>query len=201
MDEAVSLGASAIGAKAVQARWRLGDKTYSLAVNLGQDAVACRGPAGPPLAVVGEGAERGTARARLLRRLAGGRAMSQDPCWPGPRGRGRCRLGRLRRTGAAGRPRDDRRGAGGPGPRRRRAGPGLGGATRPAAARFIVAQAGASVTLPTREAARQGGVGGRPALDLSSRTRTLSVRVAEPGYHTLELDDRLVTLAVCPPRA
>ena len=55
-DEAVCLGASAIGAKAVQARWRLGAKIYSLAVNLGPDAVALPlAPPGPPLAVVGEG--------------------------------------------------------------------------------------------------------------------------------------------------
>jgi maltooligosyltrehalose trehalohydrolase len=54
IDEATSLGACAIGAKAVQARWRLGDKIYSLAVNLGPDAVALpTAPAGPPLAVVG----------------------------------------------------------------------------------------------------------------------------------------------------
>jgi maltooligosyltrehalose trehalohydrolase len=60
IDEAVSLGAQAIGAKAVQARWRLGDKTYSLAVNLGPDAVALpTAPAGPPLAVVGPAPSEG----------------------------------------------------------------------------------------------------------------------------------------------
>ena len=60
IDEAVSLGASAIGAKAVKAAWRLGAKTYSLAINLGQSAVAMPvAPAGPPLAVVGEGLTEG----------------------------------------------------------------------------------------------------------------------------------------------
>jgi maltooligosyltrehalose trehalohydrolase len=54
LDAAASLGAAAIGPKAVQARWRLGDKTLTLAVNLG-DAAAPLDPApeGPPLAVVG----------------------------------------------------------------------------------------------------------------------------------------------------
>ncbi|PVM82942.1 malto-oligosyltrehalose trehalohydrolase [Caulobacter endophyticus] len=55
LDSAISLGASAIGPKAVQAAWRLGDKTYILAVNLG-DAAAPLSPAppGPPLVVVGD---------------------------------------------------------------------------------------------------------------------------------------------------
>jgi maltooligosyltrehalose trehalohydrolase len=60
LDEAASLGASAIGAKAVLARWRLGAKTYSLAVNLGSSAIVLpAAPPGPPLAVVGEGPAEG----------------------------------------------------------------------------------------------------------------------------------------------
>ena len=55
LDQAVSLGASAIGAKAVQAQWRLGDKTYTLAVNFGEETVALTAPPpGPPLAAVGQ---------------------------------------------------------------------------------------------------------------------------------------------------
>ena len=54
IDTAVSLGASALGANAVQARWRLGSKIYSLAINLGEDRVRLpSGADGPPLAVVG----------------------------------------------------------------------------------------------------------------------------------------------------
>jgi maltooligosyltrehalose trehalohydrolase len=60
LDEAVSLGASAIGPKAVQARWRLEDNIYTLAVNLGEAAVALRAaPQKPPLAVVGEAPAQG----------------------------------------------------------------------------------------------------------------------------------------------
>lgn len=55
LDDAVSLGAQAIGSKAVRAAWRLGDKVFSLAVNLDDDAVALpAAPEGPPLVVVGE---------------------------------------------------------------------------------------------------------------------------------------------------
>lgn len=65
----------------------------------------------------------------------------------------------------------------------------------------IVVQAGASMTLPTRDhRARVVFEDGR-LLDLHAQDQTVSVAVAEPGYHMLELDDRLVTLAVCPPRA
>ena len=60
LDLAVSLGAEAIGSKAVQARWRLETKTYSLAVNLGDKPVLLsRAPQGPPLAVVGQEPVRG----------------------------------------------------------------------------------------------------------------------------------------------
>jgi len=55
LHQAVSLGARAIGAKAVQAQWRLDDKTYSLAVNFGDEtATLIAPPPGPPLTVVGE---------------------------------------------------------------------------------------------------------------------------------------------------
>lgn len=37
--------------------------------------------------------------------------------------------------------------------------------------------------------------------DVPSEDGRLTLRVAEPGYHSLELDDRVVTLAVCPPRS
>jgi len=54
LETAASLGAEAIGSKAVQARWRLGTKTFTLAVNLGDKPVLLsRVPEGPPLAVVG----------------------------------------------------------------------------------------------------------------------------------------------------
>ncbi|MBI1684059.1 malto-oligosyltrehalose trehalohydrolase [Caulobacter hibisci] len=54
LDAAVSLGATAVGPKAVLARWRLEAKTYTLAINLGEDAVVLpQAPEGPPLAVVG----------------------------------------------------------------------------------------------------------------------------------------------------
>lgn len=54
LDTARSLGAEAIGEQAVQARWRLDNKQYSLAVNLGDEAVqVVAAPAGPPLVVVG----------------------------------------------------------------------------------------------------------------------------------------------------
>jgi 4-alpha-glucanotransferase len=65
---------------------------------------------------------------------------------------------------------------------------------------FIVAQAGATVTLPCP--ARRAKViyeDGR-GLDLQVRDGALAFALAEPGYHTLELEDRLVTLAICPPR-
>lgn len=55
LDTAASLGAKAIGPKAVQAAWRLDEKTFTLAVNLGDQAAALSAaPEGPPLAVVGE---------------------------------------------------------------------------------------------------------------------------------------------------
>lgn len=55
IDGAGSLGARAIGAKSVQAAWRLGSKTYTVAVNLGEAAAPlCPAPAGPPLVVVGD---------------------------------------------------------------------------------------------------------------------------------------------------
>ncbi len=66
---------------------------------------------------------------------------------------------------------------------------------------LIVAQAGATVTLPYR--ARHAKVifeDGR-LLDLQARDDALAIALAEPGYHTLELEDRLVTLGICPPRA
>ncbi|WP_454718906.1 malto-oligosyltrehalose trehalohydrolase [Caulobacter segnis] len=51
---AVSLGAEAIGSKAVQARWRLETKTFTLAINLGdKPALLSRALEGPPLVVVG----------------------------------------------------------------------------------------------------------------------------------------------------
>lgn len=55
LDTAASLGAVAIGPKAVQARWRLSEKIFTVAVNLGDEA-APLAPAldGPPLAIVGE---------------------------------------------------------------------------------------------------------------------------------------------------
>lgn len=55
LDTATSLGAAAIGPKAVQARWRLGRKTLTVAVNFG-DAPAPLSPSpdGPPLAIVGQ---------------------------------------------------------------------------------------------------------------------------------------------------
>ncbi|PXA95126.1 malto-oligosyltrehalose trehalohydrolase [Caulobacter sp. D5] len=54
IETAISLGAEAIGAKAVQASWRLETKTFTLAVNLGEEpAVLSAAPEGPPLAVVG----------------------------------------------------------------------------------------------------------------------------------------------------
>jgi maltooligosyltrehalose trehalohydrolase len=60
IDAAASLGAGALGAKAVQARWRLGSKIYSLAVNLGDDAVRLPSDLeGPPLAVVGNAPHEG----------------------------------------------------------------------------------------------------------------------------------------------
>lgn len=55
LDIASSLGASAIGPKAVQARWRLGAKILSLAVNLGEAAVSLpETPMSAPWAVVGD---------------------------------------------------------------------------------------------------------------------------------------------------
>ena len=54
LDNATSLGAAAIGPKAVRARWRFGAKTLTLAVNLGDAAVTLsEPPASAPLAVVG----------------------------------------------------------------------------------------------------------------------------------------------------
>jgi 4-alpha-glucanotransferase len=65
---------------------------------------------------------------------------------------------------------------------------------------FLVAQAGAPITLAGR---RDRGLvvleDGR-RLDVVATQGSLSFNIDEPGYHTLELDDRLVTLAVCPPR-
>jgi maltooligosyltrehalose trehalohydrolase len=54
LDTASSLGAVAIGPKAVQARWRLGAKTFVLAVNLGDQPVSLSpAPEGPPLVMIG----------------------------------------------------------------------------------------------------------------------------------------------------
>jgi maltooligosyltrehalose trehalohydrolase len=54
LDTTLSLGAQAIGPKAAQARWRVGAKTFVLAVNLGDRPVPLSpAPAGPPLVVVG----------------------------------------------------------------------------------------------------------------------------------------------------
>jgi 4-alpha-glucanotransferase len=65
---------------------------------------------------------------------------------------------------------------------------------------FIVAQAGATVTLPSKPRhARVAFEDGR-LIDLHAGDDTLAFALTEPGYHTLELDDRLVTLAICPPR-
>lgn len=66
---------------------------------------------------------------------------------------------------------------------------------------FIVAQAGATLALPHPERhARLVFEDGR-LHDLSAPDGSLAFAVAEPGYHTLELDDRLITLAICPARA
>lgn len=54
LEAAVSLGAEAVGTKAVQARWRLETKTFTLAINLGDKPVLLsRVPKGPPLVLVG----------------------------------------------------------------------------------------------------------------------------------------------------
>ncbi|MBO9545814.1 malto-oligosyltrehalose trehalohydrolase [Caulobacter sp.] len=67
LDAAVSLGAEAIGSKAVQAKWRLETKTYTLAVNLGDKPVLLsRAPPGPPLALVGQEPVRGLLAAASL---------------------------------------------------------------------------------------------------------------------------------------
>ena len=54
LDQCASLGAEAIGAAAVVARWRLGDRRLILAVNLGEDAVPLDGPEVAPLVVIGD---------------------------------------------------------------------------------------------------------------------------------------------------
>jgi maltooligosyltrehalose trehalohydrolase len=55
LETAASLGAQAVGPKAVEARWRLGAKTFTLAVNLGDAPAASLSlPEGPPLIVVGQ---------------------------------------------------------------------------------------------------------------------------------------------------
>jgi 4-alpha-glucanotransferase len=66
---------------------------------------------------------------------------------------------------------------------------------------FIVVQAGGNVTIPTRDRRARVVLEDGRLLDLHAQDQTLNVAVAEAGYHTLELDDRLVTLAACPPRA
>jgi maltooligosyltrehalose trehalohydrolase len=72
---ALSLGAQAIGPKAVQARWRVGAKTFVLAVNLGDQARAAFTRAGGTAARRGRrGAGRRRASGRQLRCLAGGSA-------------------------------------------------------------------------------------------------------------------------------
>lgn len=65
---------------------------------------------------------------------------------------------------------------------------------------FLVVDAGAAVTLPIpAESARLTFEDGRQQ-DLLGDGDSLGFSIAEPGYHSLELDDRLLTLAVCPPR-
>ncbi|MBI1684058.1 4-alpha-glucanotransferase [Caulobacter hibisci] len=69
-----------------------------------------------------------------------------------------------------------------------------------APADFLVSQAGASITVRSRD--RHGAVlfeDGR-RLDVATADGTLAFSIEEPGYHTLELDDRRITVAVCPPR-
>lgn len=65
---------------------------------------------------------------------------------------------------------------------------------------FLVLDAGAPITLATTvQSARLTLEDGRQQ-DLHGDGASLALSVAEPGYHSLELGDRLVTLAVCPSR-
>jgi maltooligosyltrehalose trehalohydrolase len=59
LGHAASLGAEPIGAKAVRAAWRLGDARLTLAINLGDAAVAVEAPAASPLASIGAGVHGG----------------------------------------------------------------------------------------------------------------------------------------------
>lgn len=65
---------------------------------------------------------------------------------------------------------------------------------------LLVVEAGQPLTLPAktghaRVTLEDGGV-----LDLIAADGSLTFSLDPPGYHTLDLDDRLLTLAVCPPR-
>lgn len=65
---------------------------------------------------------------------------------------------------------------------------------------FRVLDAGAAFILPTgAETARLTLEDGRQK-DLRGDGTGLALAIAEPGYHSLEAEDRLVTLAVCPRR-
>jgi 4-alpha-glucanotransferase len=65
---------------------------------------------------------------------------------------------------------------------------------------FLIVEADTAFVLPTKaQRARVTLEDGRQQ-DLLRDGDALTLSLAEPGYHTLELDDRVVTLAVRPPR-
>lgn len=78
-----------------------------------------------------------------------------------------------------------------------------GNAAQCAASRLALAQAAAPDFI-TADAGRATGLSGRARLTLedgTTRDVDAAAPIAEPGYHRLELVDRIVTIAVAPPRA
>jgi 4-alpha-glucanotransferase len=77
-----------------------------------------------------------------------------------------------------------------------------GGRNRPALppAAFQVVQAGAPITAPTLARHGQITLETGETVDLEAVDGRLAFSLAEPGYHVLDLGDRRLTLAVCPPR-
>ncbi|WP_454718907.1 4-alpha-glucanotransferase [Caulobacter segnis] len=65
---------------------------------------------------------------------------------------------------------------------------------------LIILQAGQSLTLPAKSGYARVTLEDGGVVDLIAAGGSLTVSLDLPGYHALDLDDRVLTLAVCPPR-
>jgi hypothetical protein len=176
----LSLGAAAIGPKAVQARWRLGAKTFTWRSISATRPVAFAPPEGPPLVVVG-GEPVGGDLPPLRSRLAGGRHERQPISSPWPKRSGWRSIGSTS-TAASGVSSSTRSAPsstqlGSRYDARRR----LGRLSRAPAPDFMIVEADTPFVLPTKRPSRSRDAGGRPSTGPRPRRRRLTLSLDRAG--------------------